>query len=54
MILDCFLGLAGSVGARRHGSDQTNLGSDWSAVMGARADDSNLYSRQWRCGWRVI
>ena len=44
--LDRFLGLAGSVGARRHGSGQTNLRSDWSAVMGARADDSNLYSRQ--------
>ena len=39
--LDRFLGVAGSVGARRHGSGQTNLGSDWSTVMGARADDSN-------------
>ena len=44
--LDSFLGLAGSVRARRHRCTETNLGSDWS--VRARADDSNLYSRQWR------
>ena len=25
--------------------------SDWSMIMGTRADDSKLYSRQWHCGW---
>ena len=44
--LDRFLGLAGLVGTCRHGSSETNLGSDWSTVMDVRADNSNLYSRQ--------
>ena len=40
-----FLGLAGSVRARRNCCTETNLGSDWSVML---PDDSNLYSRQWR------
>ena len=40
--LDCFLGLAGSVGARAHCGSETNLGSDWLTVMGVRANN---------CGW---
>ena len=32
--LDRFLGLAGSLGARRHGSGQINLRSDWSGGHG--------------------
>ena len=47
--LDRFLGLTGSVGARRHCSRGTNLGSVIGHGRGCvQANDSNLYSgRQW-------
>ena len=56
--LDRFLGLAGSVCARRLCCTETNLGSDWSVMLLGRgptiqiyiAGNGALHSR----GWRVI
>ena len=56
--LDRFLGLDGSVRARRNCCTETNLGSDWSVMLLGRgptiqiciAGNGALHS----CGWRVI
>ena len=56
--LDHFLGLAGSVRARRNCCTETNLGSDWSVMLLGRgptiqiciAGNGALHS----CGWRVL
>ena len=41
--LDCFLGLAGSVRARRHRCTETNLGSDWSVMLLGRGPTIQIY-----------
>ena len=48
--LDRFLGLAGSVRARRHRCIETNLGSDWSVMLLGRGPTIQIYiaCRQWR------
>ena len=41
--LDRFLGLAGSVRARRHRCTETNLGSDWSVMLLGRGPTIQIY-----------
>ena len=43
MNLDRFLGLAGSVRARRHRCTETNLGSDWSVMVLGRGPTIQIY-----------
>ena len=56
--LDSFLGLAGSVRARRHRCTETNLGSDWSVMLLGRGPTIQIYiagnGALHSCGWRVI
>ena len=56
--LDRFLGLAGSVCARRHCCTETNLGSDWSVMLLGRGPTIQIYiagnGALHSCGWRVI
>ncbi len=56
--LDRFLGLAGSVRARRHRCTETNLGSDWSVMLLGRGPTIQIYIAGsgvlHSCGWRVI
>ena len=43
MNLDRFLGLAGSVCARRNCCTETNLGSDWSVMLLGRGPTIQIY-----------
>ena len=56
--LDRFLGLAGSVHARRNCSTETNLGSDWSVMLLGRGLTIQIYiagnGALHSCGWQVI
>ena len=46
MNLDPFLGLAGSVRARRHCCTELNLGSDWSVMLLGRGPTIQIYIAQ--------
>ena len=56
--LDRFLGLAGSVRARRHYCTETNLGSDWSVLLLGRWPTIQIYiagnGALHSCSWLVI
>ena len=55
--LDRFLGLAGSVRARRNCCTETNLGSDWSVMLLGRGPTIQIYiagnGALHSCDWRV-